>query len=214
MIPTGAGQTNPEDAHHQRAKTYWRDCVDARLADAAYYQRQEIALRRMLAAVGERKTALDMGCGDGHFTRIVRDYVPDVRGVDISPQLISKANVIAQSMPGLRFEVLDLEQLGSESVDLVVCNGVISGLFNEGVFSNLVRSLARTTDPAGAVITKDTLGLEGEVRNILGDYAALYRARAEYLRAFEEAGLSLTAEIVLHNDAPRTRNSMFLFGRV
>ena len=79
------------------------DWYDEYLRDEDTYQAKVIApnLMRVLdIRPGER--VLDVACGQGYFTRLVREKTDDAAGADISKELIAKART---QTPGTSFYV-------------------------------------------------------------------------------------------------------------
>ena len=69
---------------------------------------------------------VDLGCGPGNLTRILKERWPDagVVGLDSSPEMINRAN--ADQTAGVRFEVADLRAWKpTEPVDVLVSNAVL-----------------------------------------------------------------------------------------
>jgi trans-aconitate 2-methyltransferase len=69
---------------------------------------------------------LDLGCGDGTLTAQLASRVPDgfVLGIDSSPSMIAASS--RQAWPNLRFELLDMRQLGyEEEFDVVFSNAAL-----------------------------------------------------------------------------------------
>lgn len=69
---------------------------------------------------------VDLGCGPGNQTRILRERWPhaDVVGIDSSPEMIVRAN--ADQVSGVRFEVADLRAWKPvEPVDVLVSNATL-----------------------------------------------------------------------------------------
>jgi trans-aconitate 2-methyltransferase len=71
-------------------------------------------------------TVVDLGCGPGNLTTLLRDRWPDadIRGLDSSPEMIEKARAAEQ---GIAFEVADLRTWAAEAdpVDVLVSNATL-----------------------------------------------------------------------------------------
>lgn len=82
------------------------------------------ALKRMIRDV-EGKKVLDMGCGEGHFSRFFAKAGAEVTGVDLSDALIKAAVEEEEKNPlGVKYivaDAADLNMLESESFDLSFC---------------------------------------------------------------------------------------------
>lgn len=72
--------------------------------DCGYEEWSQYLIKR-LAALGAGRTGVDVGCGNGYFTRALCKAGYDVKGMDISPECLSRAVEIAKS-EGVRTEFL------------------------------------------------------------------------------------------------------------
>jgi SAM-dependent methyltransferase len=102
----------------------WQSSADAWMADLGEhgdfgrrYVLDPIMLSRALAH--SPRKALDVGCGEGRFCRMLKQHGVEVTGIDPTPKLIAAARV--RDSEGTYFEA-SAEQLPfpDESVDLVV----------------------------------------------------------------------------------------------
>jgi SAM-dependent methyltransferase len=108
-------------------------------------QLQLIATRLDLANV---RAAADIGCGQGHWTRLVAGLLPpgaSITGVDREPEWI---RIAQQRVPELRFIVGTAEQLPFEdhSVDLVTAQTVLIHVPDP---MQVLREMARVLRPGG-----------------------------------------------------------------
>jgi ubiquinone/menaquinone biosynthesis C-methylase UbiE len=93
----------------------WYATARGRRADLA----ERALLERLLAPFAGAQSALEVGCGTGHFTRWLAGRVPCVVGLDRSPAMLAEAR---RRGPRLRLVEGDAHQLpiGSRAVDLGV----------------------------------------------------------------------------------------------
>ena len=72
------------------------------------------------------RSVLDVGCGAGGFSKIMKTLQPNVYyvGIDVAPKMIDAARIL---YPGTKFEVADGNKINypDNSFDLVFCTGVI-----------------------------------------------------------------------------------------
>jgi trans-aconitate 2-methyltransferase len=68
--------------------------------------------------------AADIGCGPGNSTEVLRERFPDARivGVDSSADMIEAAR---KRMPGVAFEVADLNSWDASGFDVILANAVL-----------------------------------------------------------------------------------------
>ena len=96
-------------------------------------------------------TVLDVGCGPGTHLRALADRIDRGIGVDLSPNMIETARR-RTSHPALSFRVDDAEALNSvpsDSVDTVICVGVLEHVLRPG---RALRQVARVLRPSGRFV--------------------------------------------------------------
>jgi len=103
------------------------------------------ALKRMIGNV-EGKKVLDVGCGEGYFSRFFARAGAEVTGIDISEGLIKAAVEEEERHPlGVKYFVADaanLNMLNSESFDVVFCYMALMDIRDyEGAISEASRVL-------------------------------------------------------------------------
>lgn len=92
---------------------------------------------------------LEIGCGEGYFSRILATHGAQVIASDISPELIQKAR--AQG-GGVRYEVAPADRLsfaGSDSADVVLA---VLTLQNMERIEPVMKEVARVLKPTGKLI--------------------------------------------------------------
>jgi ubiquinone/menaquinone biosynthesis C-methylase UbiE len=101
------------------------------------------------------RAILDVGCGSGHFTRLVAQASPTatICGVDREASRLCFARACCGA-DNLRYEQADMAALpfADESFDLVYCRFV---LVHDRDPSGALREMARVTRPGGAVVAYD-----------------------------------------------------------
>jgi ubiquinone/menaquinone biosynthesis C-methylase UbiE len=86
-------------------------------------QRTDLAeralLERLLAPFAMARSALEVGCGSGHFTRWVASRLPGVVGLDRAPAMLAEAQRRQPGLPLIQGDAHDLP-IRSRAVDLSV----------------------------------------------------------------------------------------------
>ena len=107
------------------------------------------SLRAAIDEVGKPARILEIGCGTGSGTAIIKARHPaaDVTGVDLSPEMV---RIATAKVPGVTFEPADASRLpfADDSFDLVAQNNV------PVYFGEIARVLA----PGGRVLVTSTFG--------------------------------------------------------
>jgi SAM-dependent methyltransferase len=148
--------------------------------------------RGYLAAelVREGDIVLDIGCGDGYFTR--RFFAPraaQVDGIDIEPSAIAHASEI-NAAPNVRYVLADAvaAPFPRESYDVVVWDGAL-GHFAPDTTDRMLGKIAAVLAPGGAFAGSESLGTEGhdhlQFFDTLDDLAALLGRHFEHVAVRE-----------------------------
>ena len=107
------------------------------------------ALKRMIGSV-KRKKMLDIGCGEGCFSRFFAEAGAKVTGIDISDRLIEKAIEKEKSDPlGVEYVVADaanLSMLKSESFDIVFSHMALMDIAD---YEGTIAEASRVLKPGG-----------------------------------------------------------------
>lgn len=93
------------------------------------------------------KTVLEVGCGDGSFSAMLRDFLDvEVKAVDVTPSMVERA-----ALRGIDVQVADVQHLPFEdnSFDVVVANWMLYHVPN---LSRGLDEIQRVLKPGGAVI--------------------------------------------------------------
>jgi SAM-dependent methyltransferase len=111
---------------------------------------------------------LELGCGAGHFTRMLAPRAGRIVGVDIAPAAIEQAQRSSAKFPNAEFveaNIMQLPLLQEEQWDLVVLSetmyyiGWLYSFFHAGM---LATRIFDATAPGGKLLMCNTLGDEEE----------------------------------------------------
>ncbi len=148
----------------QQATNHIRSCYDAvareyadRFADElAHKPLDQELLRRFASEVGDGGPVYDLGCGPGQTTAFLQACGVDVRGLDLSPQLLREAR---QRHPGVRFEEGDMLALPLADASLA---GVVAFYaivhFSPEQLRRALAEMHRVLRPGGRVLLSFHVG--------------------------------------------------------
>ncbi|RFS84232.1 methyltransferase domain-containing protein [Actinomadura spongiicola] len=135
------------------------------LEDSRRYLFDDGQLRGVYERLGARETrrGLDIGCGTGHFTRIVADLCPEGRwyGVDLDAPVLAHAARPADAHLRPAYLQADGGRLPFRdgTFDTTSCHFLLARISARKV-SEVLREMARVTDPDGRLIfVEPCLGL-------------------------------------------------------
>ncbi len=147
---------NPEDSFSQSQRDQYSGRVEAyslgtREIFVADQYRQ--MLRDWVKLPIKKQTILDLGCGDGTFSNLLKEFTPDgeVIGVDLSLEMIEYAR---QLYPGVDFKVGDMDHLPlkDESIDFIFSRFTVH--YSKDLRKTL-NELSRITRPEGLFFLKE-----------------------------------------------------------
>lgn len=118
---------------------------------------------------GDVKTAVDIGCGPGNSTELLKARLPaaQVTGLDSSDDMIAAAR---KRSPEIEFQVADIASWQAEKpVDLILANAVLQWLpDHETVFPRLIGML----NPGGVLAVQMPDNLDEPSHRLMRDIAA------------------------------------------
>jgi trans-aconitate 2-methyltransferase len=117
----------------------------------------------------EVHSAVDIGCGPGNSTEVLRERYPQARivGLDSSPDMIQAAR---KRLPDIAFEVVDIRQWRPKAPpDVILANAVLQWLpDHETLFPALIAQLG----PRGALAVQMTGNLDEPSHRLMGEVAS------------------------------------------
>jgi SAM-dependent methyltransferase len=128
------------------------------LWDAGSESELNEALGQLLPKMDSRLPIVDVGCGNGRYTRALASYFPRAVGIDISPHAIDRAREESRDVANASFRVLDVSQPGAG-------RKLAATLGDVNVF---IRGVLHVLPP------KDRLVMVQNIRDMLGQRGVLY----------------------------------------
>jgi toxoflavin synthase len=126
-----------------------------RSKDAPFRQHVEQYTLRKLTGPLQGETALDLACGEGFYSRLLRAWgAGTVVGVDLSSGMIESARrqEIAQPL-GIHYHVQDVRTLElGQQFDLVFAAFLFNHAHNSDEFVEMARAVVRHLAPAGRLV--------------------------------------------------------------
>lgn len=205
----------PSPSSHKEAPQSWTKGPTTFLALTENYQRMEQTLRNILNRHATGRFAVDIQCGNGLFTEILKDFFEFTEAIDSNEQLISEAleSAKCKGVSNVSYTVERLDHAESlTTYDFVCCLGLTSKLVDDEEFIKTIWKLKAAMRPGAKLLIGETLNLSATELVEYDSYKAVYRDIAEYLRVFEITGLSLLEELVIseYKETGRT-NRLFVF---
>lgn len=198
------------DANHD----FWANCVFTQLAGEAYYKTARIILNKICEKIiGDTFLALDIGCGNGEFTKEISRFCHKITGMDLSAPLLEYARDNFAG-PNIKYQQLDLEKpdfiLPAEQ-DAIFCMGVFATIHGDGNMGRILEAFRNALKNGGYLITRDTCSQHGTFSKAYDNgYFACYRAHSAYLAIIEAAGFQCSCSIGIWNNRD-TRNDYYIF---
>ena len=154
---------------------------DTHLVQALNYQAPRILTQRLVASGRRYDHALDLGCGTGLCGPYLRQMARQVTGVDLSPNMLDKAQALGAYDMLLQAEVVAFLAAAQERFDLVVAADVFIYV---GALEEVFRHLARVMPAQGSFCftVEEAVGEEMVLRPSLR-----YAHSEAYLRRLAQA---------------------------
>jgi SAM-dependent methyltransferase len=114
-----------------------------------------LATAGSLGLPARRERALDFGCGVGRLTRALATHFGECVGVDVSPEMVARAQEVNRDRPGCRFVVNtapDLRLFDDAGFDFVYSSKVLQHMPSRRLALTYVAELLRVARPDGLVV--------------------------------------------------------------
>jgi ubiquinone/menaquinone biosynthesis C-methylase UbiE len=163
--------------------------------------------------------ALDVACGPGAFVLALAPCVHQVRGVDLTPEMLRRARAFQaeKQISNAAFVRGDAEQLPfpAGAFDLVSCQCSFHHMPKPQL---VLREMARVAKPQGRLVIIDPLAPESDSKYEIYNRIELLRDPShtltlrltEFLRLFDEEGLEILRQSLRRR--PRSFNNWMLRG--
>jgi cyclopropane fatty-acyl-phospholipid synthase-like methyltransferase len=154
----------------------------------------ELELKRLPPARPQTRRALEIGCGPGRLMRPLAHHFGEIHGVDISDEMVRRAQAILADIPHAHAHHAshsDLRAFASESFDFVYSYAVFQHIPSRNVVLGYLRESWRVLKPSG-ILRCQINGLPQTARHY--DTWSGVRLSAPELRSFaHEQGFLLLA---------------------
>lgn len=164
------------------------------LWDAASQDELDRVLARILARMDRTLPMVDVGCGNGRFSRLLAAHFPRVLGIDISPAAVERAKAESAGTHNLDYRVMDASAPGAGrelARELGEANVFMRGVFHafdEARRASAVANLAEMLGTRGAVYCSES-NYEGDPLDLLVAQGATMTSLPEPIRKCIAAGL-------------------------
>lgn len=189
----------------RNSETYWQNAKSTYLAPREYYEKKERALIDLFAESGRLSRGLDIGCGDGRYTRLLARTCDQVIAYEMSIGLMNECKNMSdmENIGNVTIKAGMLPSINEDSsFEIITCLGITSCIISERLFKASIRNLASLGKPKSMLVTIDTLSTEPkDLFNFnQNGYVARYRNICRYQHAFESEGYILTGATKLLED--------------
>ena len=148
------------------------------------------AITRFLKPVVKNKKVVDLGCGTGILTQLIKEWGGDVVGVDISDEMLSLAK---KENPGIEFVLADAENTGLKNEEFdIAASSLMVHYFNDlnPLFTEVNRILKSHGSfifsfhhPVNEVMKKEKT--ENQTKYLIDNYFGLKEYRWKMLKDME-----------------------------
>jgi 2-polyprenyl-3-methyl-5-hydroxy-6-metoxy-1,4-benzoquinol methylase len=186
---------DPHTQAEQFFERLWREGDHWQL-DTSQYERERLRYLRESVADRHYGRVLELGCGAGHFTRLMGGLFDSLLALDVAPSAIERARAHPATASGVEYRVADIMEFvpaGEGPWDLVTLVetvyylGWLYSFFQLGWKAREIRDAIR---PGGRLLLANTTGTD------VGDALLLPWLIRSYRDLFVNAGLEVESESV------------------
>lgn len=117
-------------------------------------------LDRFAEELRDRGTICEIGCGPGQIARYLKDRGADVRGIDLSPEMVNCARRLNPDIPFERGDMLALDTPDDSLAGIVAFYSIIH--IRRGEVTRALREMRRVLKPGGKLLMSFHQG-DGEI---------------------------------------------------
>lgn len=169
-------------------KEFWNQMDD-------YLRYPSEAVVRFLAAnkpaKNEKKLLLDWGCANGRHLQVAKDFGYDLIGFDYNQKLLEIAKSKLKNATLIYNEnPLDLEQIADESVDVLLCFGVVfwNCVQNQNI---MLKNIARMLKKDGVAFVDFRSERDSHAKAHYSELEVISQSLAEIKQNLKSAGLEV-----------------------
>lgn len=168
----------------------------------------------------ERKSLLDLGCGDGRLLMHLAPHFATARGVDYSSELIELAKQKTSEYSNVSFEASDATTYQDEkNYDVLLLSGLIPCL-DDLQMETMTATLENLAHPATQLFVRASIAVK-ERLDVVNQYAtelnaiytAYYRTPEEIIEMYSRYGWELLENQRLYQHREETAVDWFVFAR-